>query len=154
MLGWMQAGAWALLRLDRLRGTELDIGRLFVREDQSLPAIATTRTLCLVAWMVIVGLFGISAWAKDTSARLHAIELRFELTTTSQHDVAGCLVHAAKPGHPCCGIACCPTFAVLSPPAYERSRPRFTPTPCPATHYTSLAPEVLPPPPKGALAAL
>jgi hypothetical protein len=122
---------------------------LFVREDQSLPAIATTRTLSLVAWMVIVGLFSISAWATDTSARLHAIESGFEITTTSQHDVIGCSVHAAKPGHPCCGIACCPIFAVLSPPAYQRSGPRLTPTPCPATLYASLAPEVLPPPPKG-----
>jgi hypothetical protein len=100
---------------------------------------------------LIVALLALALWATPSAAVVHGHGPDVHATTTQvgpDHPTHACGTHGETAQAACCGLACCPSLALLPAPILMTSLRPAPPTPDRSARGASLIPDVLPPPPK------
>jgi hypothetical protein len=99
---------------------------------------------------LIVALLALALWAAPSAAVVHGHGPDAHATTQTapDHPTHACGTHTEAAQAACCGLACCPSLALLPAPILmTRMRPAL-PAPKRSTRGASQTPDVLSPPPK------
>ena len=116
------------------------------RELSRRPAIRTLSRIGL-----IVALLALALWATPSAAMVHGHGPDAHATMTQaapDHPTHACGTHGEAAQAACCGLACCPSLALLPAPILMTSLRPALPAPDRSARGASLIPDVLPPPPK------
>jgi len=129
-------------------GWELMRNRVLVRQGR-LSGTFTSRTLSLIGLIVAVVVLGL--WASPSAAMVHFHSPPSHATVTqeaSSHSADDCLEHGELGQTSCCGLACCPSLALLPAQAPLADSQPMVPAARRAALGASLTLDILPPPPK------